>query len=92
MLIQCPKNSILPSSLSHLKNVLTQLNNHSQSQPPLLHSLPATSTPPLHRNILQVDMTALKQMGENDLKELGIPMGPREKILLALLPVTAHFL
>ncbi|KAB2062962.1 hypothetical protein ES319_A10G185100v1 [Gossypium barbadense] len=54
MLIQCPKNSILPSSLSHLKNVLTQLNNHSQSQPPLLHSLPATSTPPLHRNILQV--------------------------------------
>lgn len=23
---------------------------------------------------LQVDMTALKQMGENDLKELGIPM------------------
>jgi len=22
----------------------------------------------------QVDMTALKQMGENDLKELGIPM------------------
>lgn len=23
---------------------------------------------------IQVDMTALKQMGENDLKELGIPM------------------
>ena len=23
---------------------------------------------------MQVDMTALKQMGENDLKELGIPM------------------
>ncbi|PON46562.1 Mitogen-activated protein kinase kinase kinase [Parasponia andersonii] len=34
----------------------------------------------------EVDMTALKQMGENDLKELGIPMGPRKKILLALLP------
>lgn len=36
----------------------------------------------------EVDMTALKQMGENDLKELGIPMGPRKKILLALLPRT----
>lgn len=23
---------------------------------------------------MQVDMTALKQMGENDLKEIGIPM------------------
>ncbi|GAY36476.1 hypothetical protein CUMW_022320 [Citrus unshiu] len=34
----------------------------------------------------EVDMTALKQMGENDLKELGIPMGPRKKILLSLLP------
>ncbi|KAF5741038.1 hypothetical protein HS088_TW10G00033 [Tripterygium wilfordii] len=34
----------------------------------------------------EVDMSALKQMGENDLKELGIPMGPRKKILLALLP------
>ncbi|MED6170166.1 hypothetical protein PIB30_028252 [Stylosanthes scabra] len=34
----------------------------------------------------EVDMTALKQMRENDLKELGIPMGPRKKILLALLP------
>ncbi|XP_054809484.1 uncharacterized protein LOC129311293 [Prosopis cineraria] len=34
----------------------------------------------------EVDMTALKQMRENDLKEIGIPMGPRKKILLALLP------
>lgn len=34
----------------------------------------------------EVDMTALKQMGENDLKELGIPMGPRKKLLLALMP------
>ncbi|XP_062159954.1 uncharacterized protein LOC133867239 isoform X2 [Alnus glutinosa] len=34
----------------------------------------------------EVDMAALKQMGENDLKELGIPMGPRKKILLALTP------
>ncbi|KAE8023396.1 hypothetical protein FH972_009095 [Carpinus fangiana] len=34
----------------------------------------------------EVDMAALKQMGENDLKELGIPMGPRKKIILALMP------
>ncbi|XP_019158111.1 PREDICTED: uncharacterized protein LOC109154824 isoform X1 [Ipomoea nil] len=33
----------------------------------------------------EVDMHALKQMGDNDLKELGIPMGPRKKIILALL-------
>lgn len=25
-------------------------------------------------SIMQVDMAALKQMGENDLKELGVPM------------------
>uniref|UniRef100_A0A5B6YM19 SAM domain-containing protein n=1 Tax=Davidia involucrata TaxID=16924 RepID=A0A5B6YM19_DAVIN len=34
----------------------------------------------------EVDMAALKQMGDKDLKELGIPMGPRKKILLAILP------
>ncbi|CAN6676045.1 unnamed protein product [Malus baccata var. baccata] len=34
----------------------------------------------------EIDMAALKQMGEHDLKELGIPMGPRKKLLLALLP------
>lgn len=32
----------------------------------------------------EVDMPALKQMGDSDLKELGIPMGPRKKILLAV--------
>ncbi|XP_076883053.1 uncharacterized protein LOC143531695 [Bidens hawaiensis] len=33
----------------------------------------------------EVDMSALSQMGDRDLKELGIPMGPRKKILLAVL-------
>ncbi|KDP45413.1 hypothetical protein JCGZ_09662 [Jatropha curcas] len=33
----------------------------------------------------EVDMTVLTQMGDKDLKEMGIPMGPRKKILLALL-------
>ncbi|KAL8267462.1 hypothetical protein R6Q59_004806 [Mikania micrantha] len=32
----------------------------------------------------EIDMATLRQMGENDLKEMGIPMGPRKKILLAL--------
>ncbi|KAJ7565869.1 hypothetical protein O6H91_02G078600 [Diphasiastrum complanatum] len=32
----------------------------------------------------QVDMAALRHMSDEDLKELGLPMGPRKKILLAL--------
>ncbi|KAL2543121.1 Sterile alpha motif (SAM) domain-containing protein [Abeliophyllum distichum] len=33
----------------------------------------------------EVDMYTLRRMGDNDLKEMGIPMGPRKKILLSLL-------
>lgn len=32
----------------------------------------------------EVDMAALRHMSESDLKALGIPMGPRKKITLAL--------
>ncbi|CAM8894142.1 unnamed protein product [Rhodiola kirilowii] len=32
----------------------------------------------------EVDMLTLRQMGDIDLKEMGIPMGPRKKILLAI--------
>ncbi|BBN04060.1 hypothetical protein MPTK1_3g01540 [Marchantia polymorpha subsp. ruderalis] len=32
----------------------------------------------------EVDMAALQHMGDDDLKELGVPMGPRKKILLAV--------
>ncbi|XP_021720069.1 ankyrin repeat and SAM domain-containing protein 6-like isoform X1 [Chenopodium quinoa] len=32
----------------------------------------------------EVDMTALEHMTDEDLKAIGIPMGPRKKILLAL--------
>ncbi|EPS59904.1 hypothetical protein M569_14904, partial [Genlisea aurea] len=32
----------------------------------------------------EIDMSTLKQMGDNDLKSIGIPMGPRKKILLTL--------
>nr|DAD37054.1 TPA_asm: hypothetical protein HUJ06_007695 [Nelumbo nucifera] len=34
----------------------------------------------------EIDMTALVHMTDEDLKTLGIPMGPRKKILLALDP------
>ncbi|AQK44142.1 Sterile alpha motif (SAM) domain-containing protein [Zea mays] len=34
----------------------------------------------------EVDMAALRQMGESDLKDMGVPMGPRKKILLAVGP------
>jgi hypothetical protein len=32
----------------------------------------------------EVDMAALRHMTDNDLKELGVPMGPRKKILQAV--------
>lgn len=32
----------------------------------------------------EIDMAALRFMSDNDLKELGVPMGPRKKILLAI--------
>ncbi|RAL53235.1 hypothetical protein DM860_006907 [Cuscuta australis] len=38
----------------------------------------------------EVDMHALRQMGDNDLKELGVPMGPRKKIVLALSRTKRH--
>ncbi|KAJ0962707.1 hypothetical protein J5N97_027829 [Dioscorea zingiberensis] len=34
----------------------------------------------------EVDMASLKLLNDNDLKSLGLPMGPRKKILLALAP------
>nr|GMD54814.1 ankyrin repeat and SAM domain-containing protein 6-like isoform X1 [Ipomoea batatas] len=39
----------------------------------------------IHFQAEEVDMAALKQMGDCDLKELGIPMGPRKKISLAIM-------
>ncbi|KAJ6794806.1 Uncharacterized protein M6B38_227860 [Iris pallida] len=60
-----------------------------ESVPGLLHSLGLGKYAILFQ-AEEVDMTALKQMGDNDLKELGIPMGPRKKILLAVLPRPKH--
>ncbi|KAF8005992.1 hypothetical protein BT93_K0313 [Corymbia citriodora subsp. variegata] len=38
----------------------------------------------IHFEAEEIDMDVLKQMRDDDLKEMGIPMGPRRKILLAL--------
>ncbi|XP_064940342.1 uncharacterized protein LOC135623760 isoform X3 [Musa acuminata AAA Group] len=44
----------------------------------------------MHRSTHKIDMTSLREMGDHDLKELGIPMGPRKKILLAVLSHTKY--
>lgn len=72
-----PVGSIMPKS--------SYLVDEQQTVDGLLHSLGLGKYVVIFK-AEEVDMTALKQMGENDLKELGIPMGPRKKILLALLP------
>lgn len=51
----------------------------------LLHSL-GLAKYAINFQAEEVDMAVLRQMGDGDLKELGIPMGPRKKIMLALLP------
>lgn len=51
----------------------------------LLHSL-GLDKYAIYFKAEEVDMNALRQMGDNDLKELGIPMGPRKKIIQAVMP------
>eukprot|EP00252_Welwitschia_mirabilis_P019622 TRINITY_DN4595_c0_g1_i1.p1 TRINITY_DN4595_c0_g1~~TRINITY_DN4595_c0_g1_i1.p1 ORF type:complete len:315 (-),score=58.14 TRINITY_DN4595_c0_g1_i1:474-1418(-) len=55
----------------------------------LLHSL-GLSKYSLIFQAEEVDMSVLRHMRDGDLKELGIPMGPRKKILLALLANSRH--
>ncbi|XP_075515116.1 uncharacterized protein LOC142549822 isoform X2 [Primulina tabacum] len=66
----------------------------SMFETPFMDFLPPTVSSLLHSLGLgkyainfeaeEIDMVGLKQMGELDLKELGIPIGPRKKILSAL--------
>lgn len=66
---------------------MVQRSSHMGEQPltvsSFLHSLGLDKYAILFR-AEEVDMTVLKQMGDEDLKELGIPMGPRKKILIAM--------
>ncbi|KAJ1271392.1 hypothetical protein BS78_06G125300 [Paspalum vaginatum] len=68
----------------------------AQLAPPVMTEVPLTVTGLLNSLGLEkylvlfqaeeVDMAALRQMGESDLKDMGVPMGPRKKILLAVGP------
>ncbi|XP_017427590.1 uncharacterized protein LOC108335898 isoform X3 [Vigna angularis] len=79
--VSTPQSFMSRSTMSTLPPVTAKpVASHAGQLPP--------SSSVAQRSSYVVDMTALKQMGENDLKELGIPMGPRKKILLALLPRT----
>ncbi|XP_021613763.1 uncharacterized protein LOC110615883 isoform X2 [Manihot esculenta] len=75
----------LPPSASGILQKSSYAAEEQQTVEGLLHSLGLGKYAIIFK-AEEVDMTALKQMGESDLKELGIPMGPRKKILLALLP------
>ncbi|KAF7125057.1 hypothetical protein RHSIM_Rhsim12G0125300 [Rhododendron simsii] len=89
-----------PSGIAQKSSYTVQANEHLTVDG-LLHSL-GLDKYAIYFKAEEVDMTALKQMGDNDFKNLGIPMhrapamfvlekfsefqGPRKKIQLALLP------
>ncbi|KAI8527176.1 hypothetical protein RHMOL_Rhmol12G0055500 [Rhododendron molle] len=81
----------LPSRLSGIVNRSSYMGNEHLTVDGLLYSLGLESYS-ISFKAEEVDMTALRQMGDNDLKQLGIPMGPRKKILLALLPRSQRLL
>ncbi|KAJ7943589.1 Sterile alpha motif domain-containing protein [Quillaja saponaria] len=98
-----------PSSIAQKSSCTNDEQQSHHTVDSLLHALGLGKYAILFK-AEEVDMMALKQMGENDLKELGIPMqgvrgikmsmcihaqrlhvllvilGPRKKILLAVLP------
>ncbi|VAH33225.1 serine/arginine repetitive matrix protein 1 isoform X2 [Triticum urartu] len=75
-------------------NGITQSGRRPTS--PVLKEVPSTVTGLLNSMGLEkyvvlfqaeeVDMAALSQMKDSDLKDMGVPMGPRKKILLAAAP------
>ncbi|XP_057484924.1 uncharacterized protein LOC130771327 [Actinidia eriantha] len=77
-----------PAPLPQLSDIVhkrSYTGNEHLTVDGLLHSLGLEKFA-IYFKAEEVDMTALRQMGDRDLKELGIPMGPRKRILLALLP------
>ncbi|CAK9161280.1 unnamed protein product [Ilex paraguariensis] len=80
-----PASKLPPAGLS------VPRSSYHGEQPPtvssLLHSL-GLGKYAIHFQAEEVDMAALNQMGDRDLKELGLPMGPRKKILLAILSLS----
>ncbi|KAK7339160.1 hypothetical protein VNO77_19811 [Canavalia gladiata] len=91
-----PKVAVKPSSRSinveapavHIKKPANPIprklsRKADQSVDEFLHSL-GLGKYLLSFQAEEVDMTALNHMTDEDLKAMGIPMGPRKKILLAL--------
>ncbi|KAM3358805.1 protein IQ-DOMAIN 14 [Capsicum galapagoense] len=77
-----PLRSLIPQS----RNQVQRSSYAAEDQPTVdsfLNSL-GLEKYAIHFKAEEVDLYSLKQMGDNDLKELGVPMGPRKKILLAL--------
>jgi hypothetical protein len=71
-----------PVSAKPTATVKKSSNAEEQTVRTLLHSLG------LEKYLItfqteEIDMAALRHMSDHDLKELGVPMGPRKKILLA---------
>ncbi|XP_039047677.1 uncharacterized protein LOC120188271 [Hibiscus syriacus] len=79
-----PPGPPIPSTIPP-SNIVQKVVDERQTVEGFLYSL-GLGKYAIYFKAEEVDMPALKQMRENDLKELGIPMGPRKKILLALLP------
>ncbi|XP_015573727.1 uncharacterized protein LOC8280587 isoform X1 [Ricinus communis] len=69
---------------SGIMQAVSHLGEEPQTVAHFLHSL-GLGKYVVNFQAEEVDMTILKQMGDKDLKEMGIPMGPRKKILLALM-------
>ncbi|KAL8475564.1 hypothetical protein ACS0TY_028282 [Phlomoides rotata] len=79
--------SLPPPSSMAIYSLSQSLHVPKESQPltvsSLLHSL-GLGKYYINFQAEEIDMAVLKQMWEGDLKELGIPMGPRKKIFLAV--------
>lgn len=81
-----PETSKSVRQLTSMRN-MGRRNSHVIEEPPtvagLLQSLHLAKYS-VNFQVEEVDMAALKQMGDKDLKDMGIPMGPRKKILARL--------
>lgn len=78
-----PAASTRPTTVTLKKPSGVNAMTEEQTVRTLLHSLGLEKYVTAFQ-VEEIDMAALRYMSDNDLKELGIPMGPRKKILLAI--------
>ncbi|KAL9240909.1 hypothetical protein vseg_015075 [Gypsophila vaccaria] len=82
-------NSVVPVSHHPQASGIMQKNPSLVDTPPTVDSLLQSlglDKYAIYFKAEEVDMNALRQLGDSDLKDLGIPMGPRKKILQAVTP------